>query len=168
MNANNLIRLTAAVCIEPFGRSCFAGRLAATVACFIAFAGITAANSHSAEPYVYMIEEDWELSVTEPKPLIHSPQLSFYLIPDKTKAGIYFQLQINHAAREGFNGGGFMVTAIRDEVAFDEARSSFREPLSADGEQIRWTSAMAVIDGNLLFAIKDGVGTHWGNFGGPE
>ncbi|HBJ38940.1 MAG TPA: hypothetical protein DDZ51_30170 [Planctomycetaceae bacterium] len=115
-----------------------------------------------------MIEEDWELSVTEPKPLIHSPQLSFYLTPDKTQADIYFQLQINHAAREGFNGGGFMVTAIRNDLAYDEARSTFRDPLSADGEQIRWTSAMAVIDGSLLFAIKDGTGTHWGNFGGPE
>lgn len=171
MNAAHLNRPIAGVCTEKLWRFCFGRRLCAAASCFIAFLGIAAVRAptgRSAEPYVYMIEEDWELSVTEPKPLIHSPQLSFYLTPDKTQADIYFQLQINHAAREGFNGGGFMVTAIRNDLAYDEARSTFRDPLSADGEQIRWTSAMAVIDGSLLFAIKDGTGTHWGNFGGPE
>ncbi len=165
----------------PTGRETFCGsgppkrsssaRLSAAVLCLIVccgFAAIGTSTAQSAEPTIYMVEEDWELSVTEPKPMVHSPQLTFYLTPDQSQAGIYFQLQINHAAREGFTGGGFMVTAISDDVAFDEARSDFRDPLSFEGEQVRWTSVMAVIDGNLLFAIKDGVGSHWGNFGGPE
>jgi len=61
-----------------------------------------------------------------------------------------------------------MVTAIREDSAYDEARSDFRDRFSAEDEQIRWTSVVAVIEGNLLFAIKDGFGTHWGSFGGPE
>jgi hypothetical protein len=27
---------------------------------------------------------------------------------------------------------------------------------------------MAVMNGELLYAIKDGLGSHWGSFGGPE
>ena len=117
---------------------------------------------------MYMVDEDWELSVTEPKPMIHSPQLTFYLAPDVAQPGTYFQLQIKHAESKGFTGGGFMVSAIRHDVAHDEARSDYRDPLSSEGEKLKWTSVMAVIDGNLLFVIKDGEGTNWGNFGGPE
>jgi len=171
MNATNPVRVGPGVGAEMRQRFRFESRFCTAILGLVFCCGTAAVGSpvaQSAEPYVYMIEEDWELTLTEPKPLIHSPQLSFYLTPDKTQAEIYFQLQINHAAREGFTGGGFMVTAIRDDAAYDEARSDFRDPLSAEGEQIRWTSAMAVIDGSLLFAIKDGVGTHWGSFGGPE
>lgn len=171
MNATHFGRLAprSLAANHRFIFSCNAPALA--ILCLIAWCGSGAGGSavaQSAAPYVYMVEEDWELTVTEPKPLVHSPQLTFYLTPDKTQAGTYFQLQINHAAREGFTGGGFMVTAIRDDAAYDEARSDFRDPLSSEGEQLRWTSVMAVIDGDLLFAIKDGQGTEWGSFGGPE
>jgi hypothetical protein len=61
-----------------------------------------------------------------------------------------------------------MVTAVVNEVAHDEAKSDFRTPLAYDGERLKWTSAMAVMNGELLYAIKDGLGSHWGSFGGPE
>ncbi len=176
MNATNPVRVAPAACTITyrgfsFHGTRFQGGLSIAVVCLAAlctFAVVGASAAQSAEPYIYMVEEDWELTVTEPKPMIHSPQLTFYLTPDRAQPGTYFQLQINHAAREGFTGGGFMVTAIRDDTAHDEARSDFRDPLFAEGEQVRWTSVIAVIDGRLLFAIKDGVGTHWGSFGGPE
>jgi hypothetical protein len=171
MNATKLGRVARDTCTANY-RGCRARDVLASVILYMipwcGFAAVGPSVAQSAEPYVYMVEEEWELTVTEPKPLIHSPQLTFYLTPDKNQAGTYFQLQINHAAREGFTGGGFMVTAICDDNAYDEARSDFRDPLSAEGEQLRWTSVMAVIDGDLLFAIKDGQGTQWGSFGGPE
>jgi len=127
-----------------------------------------ASDVAAAQPHIYMVEEDWELVVGEPKPAIHSPQLSLYLVPSAANPGVYFQLQLNHAARQDFAGGGFMVTAVVNEVAYDEAKSDFRTPLTYDGEQLKWTSAMAVMNGELLYAIKDGLGSHWGSFGGPD
>jgi hypothetical protein len=134
----------------------------------VAILGLWSSNVAAAEPHVYMVEEDWELVVGEPKPAIHSPQLSFYLFPDAASPGVYFRLQLNHAARQDFAGGGFMVTAVVNEVAHDEAKSDFRTPLTYDGERLKWTSAMAVMNGELLYAIKDGLGSHWGSFGGPD
>jgi len=144
--------------IRPLAISLFA----AAVSC------LWASNVTAAEPSIYMVEEDWELVVGDPKPGIHSPQLSFYLVPSAANPGVYFQLQLNHAARQDFAGGGFMVTAVVNEVAYDEAKSDFRTPLTYDGEQLKWTSAMAVMNGELLYAIKDGLGSHWGSFGGPD
>ena len=144
--------------IRPLAIALFA----AAVSC------LWASDVAAAEPHIYMVEEDWELVVGEPKPAIHSPQLSFYLVPSVANPGVYFQLQLNHAARQDFAGGGFMVTAVVNEVAHDEAKSDFRTPLAYDGEQLKWTSAMAVMNGELLYAIKDGLGSHWGSFGGPD
>ena len=119
-------------------------------------------------PRIYKIEEDWELVVSSPRAAIHSPQISLYTTPDDSDPEAYFQLQLNYAAREDFSEGGFMVSAMRDETPVQEARSDVRELLTHDGEQLRWTSVMAVINNELLFAVKDGLGSNWGSFGGPD
>jgi hypothetical protein len=126
------------------------------------------ATAQSDQPSIYKIEEDWELVVSSPRAAIHCPQVSIYTTPHNDHQGTYFQLQLNYAAREVFTGGGFMVSAVRNESTIQEARSDVREPLAHDGEQLRWTSVMAVINNELLFAIRDGVGNHWGEFGGPD
>lgn len=120
------------------------------------------------QPQIYKVEEDWKLVVAEPQVAIHSPQLTLYTTPEKSRPLTYFQLQLNHAAREDFLGGGFMVSAVREDEVAEEARSDFRSPFTHDGELIKWTTVMAVLDGELLYAVKDGHGSAWGTFGGPE
>jgi hypothetical protein len=80
----------------------------------------------------------------------------------------YFQVQLNHSADENFLGGGFRVAAIQNEWSADEARSDTREVIRVDGDVVRWTSVMAIREGELLFAIKNGTSQSWGDFGGPE
>lgn len=75
---------------------------------------------------------------------------------------------MNYAAEDDFSGGGFHVAAVRNEHFRDEARSFTRLPLRTDGDRIRWTSVMAVIDNRFLFAVRDGLGDDWGAFGGPQ
>lgn len=117
---------------------------------------------------LYVVEEDWELVIGEPRPGINAPQVNFFTGPDADDPDCYFQLQMNYAADEYFSGGGFHVAAVRDEQLLDEARSETRSVLSLANDTIRWTSVMAAFDGELLFAIKDGYGEDWGAFGGPE
>lgn len=117
---------------------------------------------------LYVVEEDWELVVSQPHPGINAPQVAFFTYPDAEDPGCYFQLQMNYAADEYFSGGGFHVAAARDEQLLDEARSETGNVLSLDNDTIRWTSVMAAFDGELLFAVKDGYGEDWGAFGGPE
>ena len=117
---------------------------------------------------IYKIEEDWEMVIKEPDSITISPQVTFFTYPSVNLDQLYFQLQMNYAADEGFSGGGFHVAAIQDEEILDEERSDTRLTLATDGDLIRWTSVMAVIQNKVLFAVRDGHGQEWGSFGGPD
>ncbi len=117
---------------------------------------------------IYKIEEDWEMVIHEPDPANNSPQVTFFTSPSVNLDDCYFQLQMNFAAEEGFSSGGFRVGAFVDEVPVDEERSRVRGVLAWDGDKVEWTSAMAVIEGQLYYALKNGHGLQWGTFGGPE
>ncbi len=120
------------------------------------------------EAAIYKIEEDWEMVINEPDSITNSPQITFFTSPSVNLDQAYFQLQMNYAADTGFSSGGFHVAAVHDHTIIDEARSDTRSVLSADGDRIRWTSVMAVIHEKVLFAVKDGYGQVWGQFGGPD
>lgn len=124
--------------------------------------------AHATDPTLYMVEEDWELVINEPDVKINSPQIAFFLYPDADHSDCYFQLQMNYAAEDGYSSGGFRVGAFCDEIPVDEERSQIRQTLAWDNDKIEWTNAMAVFNGKLMFAVKDGYGTQWGHFGGPE
>lgn len=116
---------------------------------------------------IYKIEEDWELVINEPDPVTISPQITFFTSPSSSESN-YFQLQMNYAADELFSAGGFHVAAVDGDQIIDEARSVTRRVLASHNDHIRWTSAMAVINGTAFYAVKNGHGNEWGNFGGPE
>jgi len=140
-------------------------------AAMLTLCSLPAANSNepalAGEPWV-RVEEDWELVVNEPDELVHCPQLTIYLTPDVNRSDMYFQLQLNHAAEASFSGGGFRVSALQNEWSVDEARSQTRALLNVNNDVVRWTSVMAVHNGEVLYAIKDGSCQAWGAFGGPE
>lgn len=121
-----------------------------------------------AQSSIFRIEEDWEMVVHQPDPIIYSPQVTFFTSPSTATESTYFQLQMNYAADEGFDGGGFHVAAVNGGGNIDEARSHTDSPLTVGNDRVQWTSVMAAIDGTLLFAVKDGYATQWGSFGGPD
>lgn len=129
---------------------------------------VSTAAIQAQETTVYKVEEDWELVVNDPDPNINSPQITFFITPDPNELDCYFQLQMNYAAADTYSSGGFHVGAFHHEQLRDEARSETRRTLTVDNDHVRWTSVMAAIDGELLFAVKDGYGDDWGSFGGPE
>jgi len=120
------------------------------------------------DPVVWKVEEDWELNTFQSDPVIFSPQVTFFSTPDDRDPETYFQLQINYAADDSFSAGGFHVAAYKESTNVDEERSNQQITLSLPSDSLQWTSVMAVVDSQLLFAVKDGVGQEWGGFGGPE
>jgi hypothetical protein len=120
------------------------------------------------EASVFKIEEVWEMTINDPDPANISPQVTFFVSPSVSIDDSYFQLQMNYAADEGFSPGGFHVAAVRGGGIVDEARSATQRKLATDGDVIRWTSVMAVIENKVLFAVRDGHSQEWGYFGGPD
>jgi hypothetical protein len=50
----------------------------------------------------------------------------------------------------------------------DETLNRKGVTLSHSGETIQWTQVMAIINHELVFAIKNGTSQSWGDFGGPD
>ena len=147
-----------------FKRS-FIGGIFCTV--FPAFLGLPTCDAQESE--IYRIEEDWQLVLNEPDAVNVSPQITFFTSPCVNADDCYFQLQMNYAADDGFFKGGFHVSAVDHEQVVDEERSSTQTVLSKDGDTVRWTNVMAVISNSkVMFAIKNGHGQDWGEFGGPD
>ncbi|NND97438.1 MAG: hypothetical protein HKN47_08950 [Pirellulaceae bacterium] len=138
----------------------------------ILFAGVLLATTAHAEEgngkRLYLVQEDWEMTINDPDVATHSPQITFFACPNATNEDCYFQLQMNYHAHDEFSGGGFHVAAFRDDTQIDEARSDTRLPLRVDGDHIRWTNVIAANNDKLFFAVNDGHGNDWGNFGGPD
>ena len=119
-------------------------------------------------PTIWKVEEEWELVINEPEDNTNSPQVTFFVTPSAGEGTTYFQLQMNYEADQDYSAGGFHVAAVRDETIRDEARSQNQSLISIDDDVIRWTSVTAVVNNKLLFAVKDGHCSSWGDFGGPE
>lgn len=144
----------------------FGAQRAIVAGVFCLAAAVTTADA--SEPSVFLIEENWEMTINEPDPLINSPQIAFFTYPNTDCEECFFQLQMNYAAEDGYSSGGFRVSAVSDDQPVDEERSVIRKTLSMDGDRLEWTSAMAVFNGKLMYAVKDGWGAEWGAFGGPD
>lgn len=130
------------------------------------FGSPIAQMAFAGEPSVYKIEEDWELVVNEPDATNNSPQITFFMSPNHLLDDSYFQLQMNYHAADDYSSGGFHVAALMEDRAVDETRSATRKNLTTDDDCIRWTSVMAVINQSTWYAVRDGYGRDWGNFGG--
>ena len=129
---------------------------------------MTVKTTTAADAVVYKVEEDWEMVINEPDVANNSPQVTFFTSPSYESEDSYFQLQMNYHADEEYSSGGFHVAAVDGGSILDEARSVTRKTFATDDDRIRWTSVMAVINDRALFAVRDGYGQEWGDFGGPD
>ncbi len=122
----------------------------------------------SAEPRILRVEEDWELVVITPNPLQNSPQISTWMSPGDSLENQHFGANFNHAQKDDYIGGGFQTRAYQGASVMDDKVSCNGMKLSANGELLKWTQVMAIIQEELVFAIKDGTSQSWGDFGGKE
>lgn len=120
------------------------------------------------EPRIIRVEEDWQLEVTTPDPLQYSPQFSTWMSPSDSLDDEHFCANFNHAQKSGYPGGGFQINAFQGTALMDESLHRSGVTLSSNGESVRWTQVMAIVNDELVFAIKNGTSQSWGDFGGPE
>ncbi len=130
--------------------------------------GFLSGLASSAEPRILRVEEDWELVVTTPNPLQNSPQISTWMSPSDSLENQHFGANFNHAQREDYPGGGFQTRAYQGPSVMDDKVNGNGMKLSANGELLKWTQVMAIINEELVFAIKDGTSQSWGDFGGKD
>lgn len=116
-------------------------------------------------PTLNRVEEDWELQLMEPDSTLTAPQITCSMAVGPTVEGIYATFELNHQTQPAFEVGGLHVHLWNGDVVRASRSQDNRDSLRTSGEVIRWTQAMYVSGGNLVFDISNGTSTTWGTFG---
>ncbi len=115
---------------------------------------------------VVRVEEDWELVIREPDAQTESPQISTVMAPGGNINGVYFAFSLNHRALPDYSAGGMQVQYWNEGFGLDSMNNSHHDLLATPGETVTWTQSLRVYGDQLIFRVKNGHSTTWGDFGG--
>jgi hypothetical protein len=114
------------------------------------------------------VEEDWYVKIGVPEPELDSPQITTVLAPGFTLLGNYAVFDMNCATQPGFVSGGVQLQLWQGDSVIQTRSNTNWSSLHFTGEEIRYTSAMSIQDGKLVFEILNGSSESWGAFGNGE
>lgn len=114
------------------------------------------------------VEEDWYVQIGTPEPEADSPQISTVIAPSWSLSGKYAVFDMNCATQPGFSSGGVQLQMWQDDAIIKSCSNTNWDSLHHVNEEIRYTSAMSVSNGNLVFEILNGFSESWGAFGNGE
>ncbi len=114
------------------------------------------------------VEEDWYVKIGTPDPDSDSPQISTVIAPSWTLSGRYMVFDMNCATQPGFVSGGVQLQLWQDDAIIQSRSNANWDSLHLVNEEIRYTSAMSIVDGKLVFEIINGTSESWGAFGTGE
>ena len=114
---------------------------------------------------VVRVEEDWELVLGEPDPVMVGPQVTTTMSPTENLDGVYFTFEINHRSAPWWTPGGLTIHQWSGEARVQSFDRSDRSVMQTSGETVQWTQILSVDGTNLTFQIKNGSSTTWGPFG---
>jgi hypothetical protein len=112
------------------------------------------------------VEEDWELVLASPDIVACGPQITTTMSPvgDTQVQSMSFNLNYRD---DPFATGGLQLRAWDgSSVAAEDSRGSAQ--CETQGEVITWTQEMSLSGGQLVYVVKDGSSTTWGEFGRGE
>ncbi len=114
------------------------------------------------------VEEDWYVKIGTPEPEADSPQISTVIAPSWSLWGKYAVFDMNCATQPGFSSGGVQLQMWQDDGIIQTCSNTNWDSIHVVDEEIRYTSAMSIVNGNIVFEILNGSSTSWGAFGTGE
>lgn len=116
---------------------------------------------------IVKVEEDWELTVSDPDQNALVPQICNAYSPIQDDDIFYGMLNMNHyQSGDEFYAGGIQLQLWYGDTLVAQKTSEKRAILLVANERIQWTQEIQVQpDGKMTFRIKDGVSETWGAFG---
>ncbi|TXT39404.1 MAG: Uncharacterized protein FD138_89 [Planctomycetota bacterium] len=114
------------------------------------------------------VEEDWSVKIGTPDPDYDSPQITSVIAPSWSLSGKYAVFDMNCATQPGFSSGGVQIQLWQDDAIIQTASNTNWASMHIVDEEIRYTTAMSIENGNLVFEILNGSSESWGTFGSGE
>jgi hypothetical protein len=113
------------------------------------------------------IDEDWELTITQPDCLISAPQVGTVMTPFDDADNIYWAFALNHRVNSSFAAGG-MELQLWYQGQLLGWYTLGSEVMSTMNEKVTWTQRLEIQGGKLRFAVVNGQSDTWGTFGQGE
>jgi hypothetical protein len=115
---------------------------------------------------IVRVEEDWEMVVSEPDPDTDGPQVTCIISPFGGIGGIHANFELNLRSLPHFVPGGLQLQLWYGEYPLYHGESQHTAVMSTPGETVRWTQAMNLSGGLLVFEVLNGDSVTWESFGG--
>lgn len=114
------------------------------------------------------VEEDWYIQIGTPEPEADSPQITTVIAPAWTLDGSYGVFDLNCATQPGFSSGGVQLQLWFNGAITQTASNTNWDSLHFVDEEIRYTSAVSIVNGQIIYEILNGTASTWGTFGTGE
>ena len=108
------------------------------------------------------------MKIGTPDPDSDSPQITSVIAPSWSLDGKYAVFDMNCATQPGFSSGGVQLQLWQNDAITQTCSNTNWASLFNPNEEIRFTSAMSIENDNLVFEIKNGTSSSWGDFGNGE
>ena len=139
---------------------------------WLAFAGLwvlsAACAGMAVAQDIVQVEEEWELVVKDPDPDLTAPQVTCAISPTGDVDGLHATFELNHQSFPFFASGGMRLQVWSGEENVSSHKTQNDGVMTTAGETVRWTQSLRLHGGSLIFEIKDGTSTTWGEFGGEH
>ncbi len=120
------------------------------------------------EGNVIRVEEDWYVKIGVPEPGEDSPQITTVLAPSWATSGNLGIFDLNCATQPNFSSGGVQLQLWYNGAMIQARSNTNWDSIHYEGEEICYTSAMSLANGQISFEIINGTSNTWGAFGTGE
>lgn len=116
---------------------------------------------------VMRVEEDWELHLDVPASIKTAPQLETVISPFSSIENLFARTTWNYREFPDFAAGGMQLQAWQGSQLLAQTNFGSND-LSTVSETVTWTQEVSTDGSLLVFRIKNGQSTTWGDFGGSS
>lgn len=140
-------------------------RLALVVAALAVITAAASAMGQEVTPPIVRVEEDWVVEIGVPDPEGNAPQIINAMSSTDQLADVHAVFELNHSTLPEYTPGGYQIQCWSGDELLDYRYKPRYTVCATEGEVIRYTMSMRLVDGQVEFEAKNGTSTTWGEFG---
>jgi hypothetical protein len=137
-----------------------------SILCGVAW--MIAAPAWAESQRVILVEEHWELHISQPDSDLSAPQTTMVMSPSGDLDGVYFLFTLNHSTVPDYRHGGMQVQLWEGASLVDNHVADEGGALSHGDEVVTWVQRLSLEDGTLTFQVSNGTSETWESFGGDD
>jgi hypothetical protein len=139
--------------------------LLALGACFVVAWGVA---SPGIALDVTRVEEEWELVLLDPAPMMNAPQVTCFISPTGNLDTLYGALEINQQTMPAYVAGGIQLQVWSGPFPLVHKEIPDSKVLSTAQERITWKIIMETQGSTLKFQVLAAASSTWGDFSGGD